>query len=141
MAVRKRTWTTAKGEQKDAWVVDYRDRDGDRHIETFARKKDADARHAEVSMGVRAGVHIAPSKSKTVAEAGKAWVESAQLDGLERSTIESYAAHLRLHIVPRIGGVKLSDLDKNVAQDFADSLRRDGVSPAMVRKVLASSVR
>ena len=48
MAVRKRTWTTAKGEQREAWIVDYRDRQGDRHIETFARKKDADAKHAEV---------------------------------------------------------------------------------------------
>ena len=43
MAVRKRTWTTAKGEPREAWVVDYRDRQGDRHIETFDRKKDADA--------------------------------------------------------------------------------------------------
>ena len=49
MAVRKRTWTTAKGEQREAWIVDYRDRQGDRHIETFDRKKDADAKHAEVS--------------------------------------------------------------------------------------------
>ena len=103
MAVRKRTWTTAKGEQREAWVVDYRDKQGDRHIETFDRKKDADARHAEVSIGVRSGVHVAPSKSKTVAEAGDLWVEVARLDGLEQSTVESYAAHLRLHIAPRLG--------------------------------------
>ena len=138
MAVRKRTWTTATGEQREAWVVDSRDKQGDRHIETFTRKKDADARHAEVSIGVRSGVHVAPSKSKTVAEAGDLWVEVARLDGLEQSTVESYAAHLRLHIAPRLGWVKLSDLGKPEVADFADGLRQDGMSPVMVKKILAS---
>jgi integrase len=41
MSVRKRTWTTAKGEKKEAWIVDYVDQDGDRHTETFKRKKEA----------------------------------------------------------------------------------------------------
>jgi hypothetical protein len=48
MAVRKRKWVTSKGEQREAWIVDYADHDG-RHIETFERKKDADARHAAVA--------------------------------------------------------------------------------------------
>jgi hypothetical protein len=43
MSVRKRQWKTRSGEQREAWVVDYFDADGDRHIETFERKKDADA--------------------------------------------------------------------------------------------------
>jgi hypothetical protein len=34
MSVRKRTWTTAKGEAKTAFIVDYADKDG-RHIKTF----------------------------------------------------------------------------------------------------------
>ena len=138
MAVRKRTWTTAKGEQREAWIVDYRDRQGDRHIETFDRKKDADAKHAEVSIAVRAGVHVAASKSKTVAEAGAIWVEAAELEGLERSTVESYSAHLRLHIAPAIGTKKLCDLTKGDVQDFSDGLRKAGMSPAMVKKVMAS---
>ena len=138
MAVRKRTWTTAKGEQREAWIVDYRDKQGDRHIETFTRKKDADAKHAEVSTAVRAGVHVAASKSKTVAEAGKIWVEAAELEGLERSTVEQYSAHLRLHIAPAIGSTKLCDLTRGDVQAFSDGLRKAGMSPAMVKKVLAS---
>ena len=42
MSVRKRGWRTSKGEAKEAWIVDYVDQQGDRHIETFERKKDAD---------------------------------------------------------------------------------------------------
>ena len=43
MSVRKREWTTRKGERREAWIVDYVDQQGDRHIQTFERKKDADA--------------------------------------------------------------------------------------------------
>ena len=53
MSVRKRSWTTAMGEIKEAWIVDYTDQDGDRHIETFKRKKEADAFHAQVCVDVR----------------------------------------------------------------------------------------
>ena len=40
MSVRKRTWTTAKGVEKEAWVVDYLDRSegGQRRLKTFDRK-------------------------------------------------------------------------------------------------------
>ncbi len=43
MAIRKREWTTGKGERKVAWVVDYKDQHGKRRLKTFQRKKDAEA--------------------------------------------------------------------------------------------------
>ena len=63
-------------------------RQGERHIETFDRKKDADARHAEVTVDVRKGVHVAPSKSITLREAGEKWIEAAEHE-LERTTVDS----------------------------------------------------
>ena len=62
MSVRKRTWKTSNGE-KEAWIVDYRDQQGARHIHTFARKKDADAYYATIKVNVRQGVRTAPSKT------------------------------------------------------------------------------
>ena len=38
MSVRKRTWKNAKGEPQTAWVVDYVDQKGKRHIKTFKKK-------------------------------------------------------------------------------------------------------
>jgi hypothetical protein len=38
MSVRKRTWKTANGEERTAWIVDYADREGERHIETFPKE-------------------------------------------------------------------------------------------------------
>ena len=57
MSVRKRKWKTAKGEAKESWVVDYVDQQGERHIQTFDRKKDADNYHSDVSVDVRKGLH------------------------------------------------------------------------------------
>ena len=70
MAIRKRSWITAKGERREAWVVDYADRQGDRHIETFTTKREASSHEAQVKVDMRAGIHVAPSKSPTVALAG-----------------------------------------------------------------------
>ena len=71
MSVRMRSWTTSTGEEQTAWIVDYTDQAGERHIETFAKKKDAVARHAEVKVDVKKGVHVAPSKSITVEKAAR----------------------------------------------------------------------
>jgi hypothetical protein len=55
MSVRKRTWNTARGELKEAWVITYTDRNGARCQETFNQKKLADARHAEIKVRLKAG--------------------------------------------------------------------------------------
>ena len=54
MSVRRRQWVSPSGENKEAWIVDYRDQHGSRHINTFAKKRDADTHHALVAVGVRA---------------------------------------------------------------------------------------
>jgi integrase len=137
MSVRRRTWKTPKGETKEAWIVDYVDQHGDRHIKTFARKKDADAYHARVAVDVGAGTHTADSRSITVAEAGKLWIQSAEAAKLERSTLESYRRHLNLHIVPFIGDVKLALLTMPTLRAYEDRLRAER-SAVMVRKVFTS---
>jgi integrase len=134
MSVRKRTWTTRLGEQKEAWIVDYSDQQGTRHIKTFERKKDADAYAANVRVDIRAGVHT--SSKSTVADAGKHWIESCKAHGLEASTVESYQQHLDDHIVPYLGAVKLSQLTVPLVRNFMDRLRADGRSPAMVKRVV-----
>jgi integrase len=137
MSVRKRTWMTAKGEAKEAWIVDYVDQEGDRHIETFGLKKDADAYHDEVRINVRKGTHTAPSKSLTVAEAAQAWIDFVRLEGRERSTAEYYQSHVDLHINPRLGNEKLSKLTSPRIQAFRDDLLAK-LSRAQARKVLVS---
>ena len=147
MSVRKRAWTTSKGEQKEAWVVDYVDQGGKRRLKTFPKKKMADNFEATASVEIRAGVHTADSASITVAEAGKLWLESCEQAGLERTTLDAYRQHLRLHIEPYLGKVKLSQLSAPMVREFEDRLARGDMpegaapeprSPAMVKKVRTS---
>jgi integrase len=67
MSIRKRTWETAKGDAKEAWVVDYVDQGGKRRLKTFARKKDADTYEARAKVDIGEGVHTADSASITIA--------------------------------------------------------------------------
>ena len=138
MSVRKRIWKSPAGEPREAWVVDYVDQHGDRHLKTFAKKRDADAHHAIVGTAVRSGVHTADSKSVTVAKAAELWLESCEAAGLERATLVAYRQHAKLHIEPILGALRLSQLTVPLVRGFEDRLRRDGRSGAMVRNVRRS---
>ena len=138
MSVRRRQWVSPTGEPKEAWIVDYRDQHGDRHIKTFAKKRDADAHHAIVGAAVRAGTHTADSRSVTVAKAAELWLESCEAAGLERTSMVAYRQRADLHITPILGALKLSQLTVPLVRGFEDRLRRDGRSPAMVRNARRS---
>src|SRR5262245_828339 len=137
MSVRKRKWVTRRGEAKEAWIVDYADQDGDRHIETFERKKDADAFHATVRVDVSKGDHIAPSKSETVAEAAERWIKRGEALGRERTTVRQYRQHIDLHIGPRIGAVKLAHVTAAKVETFRDDILAK-LSRPLARTVLTS---
>lgn len=138
MSVRKRTWTTAKGEQRESWIITYADRNGQRCQETFSQKKVADARYVEVKSGLRAGTHVAPSKSVTVAEAGESWLRAAAANELERSTIKTYREQLNYHIIPFVGRLKLSEVSPAVVRGLEVELRARGRSGSTTRRVISS---
>jgi integrase len=135
LSVRKRKWTTRSGEVKEAWIVDYT-QDGERHIETFKKKKDADAYAQQVGVDIRAGTHTPVSKSITVALAAEDWIKSVELDGREASTLAQYRQHAT-HITQRIGNFKLASLTTPRVNKFRDELL-ESMSRAMARKVLSS---
>ena len=110
MSIRKRTWKTAKGETKEAWVVDYVDQAGKRHLKTFDKKKEADAFETRTRFEITQGTHTADSASVTVSEAADLWLETCRASGLETSTIDAYEQHARLHIRPFLGRTKLSQI-------------------------------
>jgi integrase len=138
MSIRKRKWTTRLGEAKEAWVVDYADQHGERHIKTFARKKEADDYRTTVKVDVKAGTHIAPSKSVTVAEAAGKWLARGEAEGLERTTLDGYREHVRLYILPQLGKAKLASLTLPKVEAFRDYLLTNTRSRARARHVWSS---
>jgi integrase len=135
MSIRRRSWTTSRGEAREAWIVDYADQAGKRRQKTFARKKDADAYQARTKVDVGEGVHTPDSTSITVAAAADLWLTTCRGRGLERSTLAGYEQTIRIHITPALGHLKLSKLSAPTIREFEDRLREGGVSSAMIRKI------
>lgn len=137
MSVRKRSWTTKSGEARSSWVVAYTDSGGSRRMETFGRKRDADAREAEAKMQICTGTHTPPSVSPTIAEAAQDWLTFIEGEGREQTTRKQYEEHVRLHINPRIGRERLANLTTPRIHEFRDSLLSD-LSRPLSKKVLVS---
>jgi integrase len=136
-SIRKRTWKTGDT-VKTAWVADYFDQHGKRHLKTFTTKKAADSWLVAARREVQQGIHSAPSTSITVAAAGKAWISEAEADGLEPGTIRQYRQHLDYHIIPLLGDEKLSDLSVASVKDFRARLIQEGRSRVMAKKIITS---
>lgn len=135
--IRRRRWVTA-GETREAWIVDYRDQSGTRRLKTFATRREADTWLVGARHEVAQGTHTAASTSITVAQACERWIEAGVKDELEHGSIRQRRQHLKCHITPYLGGTKLATLTLPAVNRFLDSLRDNGRSTVMRRKVLTS---
>jgi hypothetical protein len=102
------------------WIVDY-SQNGKRYIETFKKKKDADAYAQQVGVDIRAGTHTPVSKSITVVQAAEDWIKSVELEKREAATIAQYRQHAR-HFNERIGNRKLANLTTPAVNALRDEL-------------------
>lgn len=121
-SIRKRTWTDGRGEQRQAWLVDYKDAAGKRRSKQFARKRDAEAWQTSTAWHVTQGTHTPDSATVTVEEAADIWQKRAEAEGLERATVQAYRGLANLHVIPLLGGTKLSRLTRPVVEAFRDEL-------------------
>jgi integrase len=135
-SIRKRTWDK-NGTEQTAWVVDYKDQAGKRHIKTFAQKKAAEAFRTKSGHEVAQGTHTADSAPVTVSYAAERWIKGRELDEVEPSTSTQYRQHIDLHINPLVGNVRLSRLTAPMVEEFKDKLL-ESRSRALARKVLQS---
>src|SRR5262249_6888367 len=153
----RRVWVTASGEQKEAWIVRYwqkgtvldkngkpkldkngEPKEGGQYIETFARKKDAQARADEIGVGIRNRTHVAPSQSITVADAADRWIAASERAGLEPTTVDFYRGHVEHHIRPMLGKTKLAELTTASVSNFAEMLHNAGRSKVLIGKIMVS---
>lgn len=132
--IRKRTLPSGKA----VWLASYTDGGGARRFRQFPTRKEADAFLVQARNQVAQGIHTPDAVSPTVAEAADIWLKRCERDRLERTTIEQYRGHVTLHIVPRIGAVKLSRLTAPLVNEFVDQLLTAGRSRELCRRVLIS---
>ena len=100
--VRKRTWTTRKGETKAAWQAVYFDQNRKRHARQFTTRPAADTWLTRTNGDVAAGIHTPDANSITVKEAAQLWLTRRESKRLERGSLRTYHGYVT-HIVPLIG--------------------------------------
>jgi integrase len=138
MSVRKRTWRTPTGELKTAFVCDYIDGAGVRRLRTFASQGEAKRWASQTAHELQQGVHTPASTSPTVREAADTWIKSLKSKGKERASIEGYEGLLRCHLLPNIGNVKLSALNRPTVNRLRDKLLASGLGAPTVHKTIGA---
>ena len=73
-------------------------------------------------------------KETTLAEWATIW-RKAYLGSVKPSTADSYRTILTYHIVPALGGIKLTSLKTHQIQMFYNNLKESGVSPKTIKNI------
>lgn len=158
--VRKRIWTTSKGEKRLAWTVDFTDGQGNRQRRHFGTRIEADDFRIATEGKLRTGEFRAEAIKTTVADAARLFLTycKGRMERGERMTrhnYEVYEGHVYNYIAPDaerhaqnrkyrkralfghgIGQLKLANLTACAVSDFRDELRNAGLSVTTTRKVL-----
>jgi len=108
----------------------------------FRTKGEAQAALDELRVSGRRGTYVAPARQTFGDFLASDWLPAIRAT-VEPSTLESYTRNVVLHVIPRIGGVGLQQLDAGVLNRlYADLLhhgrldgKSGGLSPRTVRYI------
>ena len=125
-SVQKRTWMTASGERKAAWVVDYADSRGGRQRKHFSNKKTADAFRIHIEGQMQAGTYRLNAEKWTVKEVCENFLDhcagrNERDERMTRKMLTVYKGHVNKHILHAdhgLGSRKLSQLTARSVGDF-----------------------
>lgn len=93
------------------WRVRWRDEHGRARSRVVGKKTDADALDAEAKRAKRlGGSALIHNSRETLAEFAKTWWNRYAIPNLQENTLRTYAWMLDVHLVPRLGNVRLRSL-------------------------------
>lgn len=146
--VAKRQWKSPGGETKEGWVVRWSDparRDiktgkPKRYQKAFDQKKLGDKYRLRVETEIEKGIHTPNSQSLTVLEACKRYIERCEQrhlrdERMARTTLEQTRYFTNKHILPFLGGLKLTQVTPAALQNWVDRLKTDKDDPRGFRTV------
>jgi len=99
---------------------------------SFHGSRNPTARNSRSSAPIRA---TGLSSDATVAEYADYWQRTA-LGQLRERTAQNYRTHLRLHLLPRFGDIRLSDLDVDDVVTLISELQEAGYASWTIRTIL-----
>jgi hypothetical protein len=139
MSVRKKI-VKAGDAEATWWIADYFDGTGQRHQRRFKTKKEATAHHDKTKTAIRSGEHVSVSHDLTIQGTADVWLNGVAADQRERGTLKQYERHVRCHILPRVGNLKVAKMSKKNVEAFRNDLLTGdhALSRVMARKVMVS---
>lgn len=130
----KRRWIVPGSSKKSrGWQVTWTNSEGQVKRKLFAWDAKSAAEAFRQSME-RLSSGAVGAEKRTIADACDKFMQIKETEGLERSTTDGYERHIRLHIKPAIGGVRLIDFNLAAADAFISALIA-GLSVPMAVKV------
>lgn len=118
--------------RRNRWVVDFRDQQGVRRWESFRTRDEAKAALERRLGQVRKSTYTSPTQLPTLAEVADGWLASKA--DRRPSTRSTWEAHIFGHIVPRLGTLRI---DQVQVRDVEERLRNDLRGKLSVRYINA----
>lgn len=153
--IKKRSWENASG-QHEAWQLDFTDRLGKRHREQFTKKREAEARLAELIATTGSATYKEEAKKTTVADICDDFYKAMELrhkrgEKVVQSYLRTTKQHLDNWINPTdessigfengIGEKTLAELTTADVIKFRDDMRNAEAGIVTTRRVLGTLSR
>ena len=121
--VRKRgsTWSIVYDERPEPRTGERRQRERG----GYATREEAEDKLVEAVAAVRSGGYVEPAKV-TVNQFLTDWIDRKAEDDLEPSTATSYRQKIDRYLCPRLGTLRVQDLDVAVIEDALRTIHREG---------------
>lgn len=126
-----------RGDGAVVWRVRWRQA-GRNRSKVLGRKRDAEAFDAEVRRRRRIGeLALMDAGQETLAEFGEEWWRLYAEPNLAKTTLKVYASMWDVHVLPRLGALRLRELTPAVINRFRLELEADGVGRQTIGKSMA----
>ena len=126
---------TKRGRQY--FMVDFRDRTGDRRRKPFRTKAEAESYAATVRLQLDRNEYVSAKAAPLFSEAAAEWL--AEKSDRRPGTVANWEHQIRLHIKPGIGALKTHEITVARLEHFRDELRQKGLSPRSVNAILTTT--
>lgn len=125
--------------QASAWSA----RDSRKVRKTFKRKSEALTWQRDAIRALQRGEMRAPTR-QTVRAAAEEWLDGAAAGEIRNrsgerykpSAVRAYQHGLRKHVLPELGGLRLSDLHRGDVQALVERLNGRGLAPSTIRNAI-----
>lgn len=138
-SVRKRSWTHA-GQERFKWVVDYFDQKGKRRLQTFERKKDADAARIRIEAEIQAGNHVAKADDILMKDLCEQFIRNLEQRWQDGRIGQTHCVQgtniIRKWLVGDLGTLRLSELSFTLVEDWYKSMRDRGLAVPTAKRRL-----